>query len=73
MDRKKNSFFYENKLEDKRKFCSGFLVETTGEADCLVRRNLSRIDPFLPMFFFVPLSLACLYLQAKQVQERVLC
>ena len=38
-------------------FCLGFLVETTGEVDSLVRRNLSRIDPFLPMFFFVPLSL----------------
>ena len=37
-------------------FCLGFLVETTGEVDSLVRRNLSRIDPFLPMFlsFFPP-------------------
>ena len=26
-------------------------METTGEADSLVRLNLSRIDPFLPMFF----------------------
>ena len=37
--------------------CKRFLEERTGEADSLVRRNLSRIDPFLPMFFFVPLSL----------------
>ena len=31
--------------------CKGFLEERTGEADSPVRRNLSRIDPFLPMFF----------------------
>ena len=32
-------------------FCLGFLVEMTGEVDSLVRRNLSRIDPFLTCFF----------------------
>ena len=37
-------------------FCLGFLVETTGEADSLVRRNLSGIEPFLTFFlsFFPP-------------------
>ena len=56
-------------------FCLGFLVETTGEVDSLVRRNLSRIDPFLPMFFFfLPSQFSPVYTyQAKQVQERVLC
>ena len=77
MDSKRNSFFYENELEEEggMVFCLGFLVEMTGEVDSLVRRNLSRIDPFLPMFFsFLSLSIfTCLYLQAKQVQERVLC
>ena len=58
MDSKRNSFFYENELEEGGMvFYLGFLVEMTGEVDSLVRRNLSRIDPFLPMFFFVPLSL----------------
>ena len=56
-------------------FCLGFLVEMTGEVDSLVRRNLSRIDPFLPMFFlFLPSLFSPVYTyQAKQVQERALC
>ena len=55
--------------------CKRFLEERTGEAGYLVRRNLSRIDPFLPMFFFVLPSLFSLVYtyQAKQVQERALC
>ena len=42
MDSKRNSFFlYENELEEEggMVFCLGFLVETTGEVDSLVRRN----------------------------------
>ena len=42
-------------------------MERTGEADSLVRRNLSRIDPFLPMFFFLsslPIF-TCLYLPGE--------
>ena len=42
-------------------------MERTGEADSLVRRNLSRIDPFLPMFFFIsslPIF-TCLYLPGE--------
>ena len=42
-------------------------MERTGEADSLVRRNLSRIDPFLSLFFF-PSSLpifTCLYLPGE--------
>ena len=47
-------------------FCWGFLEETTGEADSLVRRNWSRIDPFLPMFFISSLSIfTCLYLPGE--------
>ena len=55
--------------------CKRFLEERTGEADSLVRRNLSRIDPFLPMFFFfLPSLFSPVYTyQAKQVQERALC
>ena len=55
--------------------CKRFLEERTGEADSLVRRNLSRIDPFLPMFFFfLPSLFSPVYTyQAKHVQERVLC
>ena len=76
MDSKRNSFFKENELEEEggMVFCLGFLVEMTGEVDSLVRRNLSRIDPFFTCFFRSSLSIfTCLYLQAKQVQERVLC
>ena len=47
-------------------FCWGFLEETTGEADSLVRRNWSRIDPFLPMFFISSLPIfTCLYLPGE--------
>ena len=41
-------------------------MERTGEADSLVRRNLSRIDPFLPMFFISSLPIfTCLYLPGE--------
>ena len=41
-------------------------VETTGEADSLVRFNLNRIDSFLPMFFFSSLPIfTCLYLPGE--------
>ena len=46
--------------------CKRFLEERTGEADSLVRRNLSRIDPFLPMFFISSLPIfTCLYLPGE--------
>ena len=41
-------------------------METTGEADSLVRFNLNRIDSFLPMFFFSSLPIfTCLYLPGE--------
>ena len=49
-------------------------MERTGEADSLVRRNFSGIDPFLPMLFsFFPPFLPVYTNQAKQVQERAPC
>ena len=41
-------------------------METTGEADSLVRFNLNRIDSFLPMFFFSSFPIfTCLYLPGE--------
>ena len=41
-------------------------METTGEADSLVRFNLNRIDSFLLMFFFSSLPIfTCLYLPGE--------